>query len=314
MRENNQDGTSIVQCVAMNRCALCGASDGWPLQWNDDLSIQQWRSDHGDRRDYSWTLCRDCGNGYPSFQPGLDLLSYYWNRDRQDAIVDFGDNEGAVWNARRAVAQKGASRSFRFFGSQYQKPGRFLDIACGLGETVRYFAERGWEAVGIDADPAVKRFHEQIGIQSKIGQIESSAIDGKFDIIHISHAIYFITNPRQFLESLRNSLSDDGILCIVLANFMAADDQGLPGYPHSFFPTASSMNRLLALGGYETVLHRKKSGSVYLVARAKSVLPPPVFPRLIRLGYRTKRLRYLIFGAPHLAARRLAKTIISLFR
>ena len=35
---------------------------------------------------------------------------------------------------------------------------RFLDIGCGLGETVRIFADNGWDAEGVDADPSTAPF------------------------------------------------------------------------------------------------------------------------------------------------------------
>lgn len=293
-------------------CPLCGESRRWPLRWNVDPAARQWLADHGETKPYTWMLCRQCGNGYPSFQPELALLSFIWNRDRQDRVANTARGD-AIWNARLTAARKGASRSFEMFEPLYSaRPGRFIDIACGLGETVKYFSDRGWEAFGIDADPTMKPFHEKIGIRSSVGQIETAAIDGKFDIVHISHAMYFITNPRVFLESLQNHLKDDGVLCIVLANFMASDDLSLPGHPHSFFPTTSSMRYLLSIAGYQTIFCHKKSGSVYIAACREKGPMPRVYPRLIRLGYQTKALRYSLIGRPKLLLHRIAKMVLSL--
>jgi len=237
------------------------------------------------------------------------LLAFYWNRDRQDSAA--GGNSD-VWDVRRQAARKLAKRSFDSFGAlNVGRVGRFLDVACGLGETVKYFSDRGWDAVGIDADPTLRRFHQILGIRSEIAQIENVALEGTFDLIQISHAIYFITNPRKVLEILRSRLSRGGLLCIVLADFMASDDRGHPGYAHSFYPTASSMRYLLALAGFETIQCRTISGSIYIAARANSnITLPLISPRWTWLGYRTKDLRYAIFGYPHLMLRRLAKAVL----
>lgn len=282
------------------------------MQWTADSAVRQWRSDRGDTRDYGWLLCKRCGNGYPTFQPSSDLLSFFWNRDRQDELDEDIQRE-SVWNVRRAAARKNAARTFNMFAPMHAgKPGRFLDIACGLGESVKYFSERGWDARGIDVDPALKRFHEQIGIRSEIRQIESVDIDGKYDIIHISHAIYFITNPGEFLRRLSSSLEPNGLLCIVISDFLAPEDTSLPGYAHSFLPTGGSMQYALAVAGYETILKQTKSGSIYIAARKRNGPVPPIYPHFIRLDYQTKALRYLLIGWPKLLLHRIAKMVFSL--
>jgi len=281
------------------------------MRWTPDPAVRQWRLDHGDSRAYGWSLCQRCGNGYPAFQPSPDLLSFFWNRDRQDSFNDDTQSE-AVWTTRKAASRRNAARTFEMFVPLHSvKSGRFIDIACGLGETVKYFSERGWDSQGIDVDPALKRFHDLIGIRSKIGQIELVEIDGTFDIIHISHAIYFITNPAAFLQRLKLSLKPDGLLCIVISNFLAPEDAGLPGYAHSFLPTASSMRYALAKAGYEVVLSRKKAGSIYIAARSGKGRIPRIYPGLIRLGYETKALRYLLIGRPKLRLYGIAKAVLS---
>ncbi|MDP9300418.1 MAG: class I SAM-dependent methyltransferase [Actinomycetota bacterium] len=39
-------------------------------------------------------------------------------------------------------------------GPSAPSPGRALDLGCGTGTNVRYLAEHGWEAIGVDAVPA----------------------------------------------------------------------------------------------------------------------------------------------------------------
>ena len=216
----------------------------------------------------------------------------------------------ALWQQRRSAARIHADRSYRLFAPlSAGKIGRFLDIACGLGETVRRFADRGWEAEGIDADPTMLAFHREIGIRSRIGQIEKLDIAGTYDLIHIAHAIYFITDPMQFLRKLQGHLAPDGRLCIVLSDFASSLDCGLPHYSHTFYPVALSMRYALALAGFETILDRTLSGSVYMAAQPAEVAPPRISTRLIHWSYRTKPLRYEVVGRPILAARRIAKML-----
>jgi SAM-dependent methyltransferase len=295
---------------AETACPLCGGRASWPLSYNAEAQFER---DHGARlraAGYAWRLCRTCGNGYPSFQPDLDTLSVYWARNRD--IAD-PQSEDRIWDNRRRISRIGAERSFGIFSGLIegkQRP-RFLDIACGLGATVRKFTDEGWDAQGIDADPAMRRFHDEFGIKSQIGQIESVRLEGKFDLIQVAHAIYFITDPIRFLHQVKRCLTGDGVLAVVLADFMASEDLSMPGYVHSFFPTASSMRYLLARSGYRAIMCKTLSGSIYMAARPDGSELPSVRSGLIRLGYETKRLRYAFIGQPKLAARRVAKSIIS---
>jgi len=304
---------ALKQAPAANEpgaCSLCGSRSSWPLAYAAEVQFER---DHGARlraAGYTWNLCRTCGNGYPSFQPDLDTLSAYWARNRD--VAD-RESEDQIWGNRKSMSQIGAERSFRIFSSLVDRKAsrRFLDIACGLGATVRKFHDEGWRAQGIDADPAMRRFHNEFGIESQIGQIETVKLEGKFDLIQVSHAIYFIANPLRFLLLLKGYLAEKGVLAIVLADFMASDDHGMPGYPHSFFPTASSMRYLLALAGYRVTMCRALSGSLYLAAQPGPVALPRVHSWLIWLGYRTKSLRYAMIGRPKLAARGFAKAVLT---
>ena len=294
----------------MTACPFCAEPRSWPLPFNADPGHEICAAQPARATAYGWRLCRRCGNGYPTFQPRLRQLADLWNRNQHEAITDSAQAE-TVWRQRQALSQIGAERSYRIFAKHHGgPPGRFLDIACGLGEAVALFARRGWQAQGIDADPSVQPFHRRLGIGSEIGQIETAVIEGRFDIIQIAHAIYFITEPLRFLKSLHERLSPNGLLCIVLADFMAAEDLSLPSRVHSFFPTARSMRYLLALAGFKISLARSLSGSIYIAARPGRASPPPIHSWLIRAGYQSKRLRYLLFGQPKLYLHRIGKRLV----
>ena len=294
-------------------CPICGDRSGWTITYRHDPRVDRWRAEIGDTASYRWRLCAHCGNGHPSSSPDLRILQRLWDVNR---TTDTGDGRSAetIWAFRRAIAKRGADRSYHLFAPLAARPkGRFLDIACGLGQTVRTFADHGWDAEGIDADPNTQRFHRELGIKSRIGQFETLETNGNYDIIHIAHGIYFISDPMGFLRGVRKRLAPGGLLCIVLADFMAHADAGLPAYELTFFPTRSSMQFALALAGFETVFCRRMSGSIFIAARpAENVPPPRVWPRGILLLYRTKMLRHVLIGRPYIYMRQTAKTFVDL--
>jgi len=176
---------------------------------------------------------------------------------------------------------------------------------------VRVFADNGWDAEGIDADPSTARFHGELGIRARIGQFEQVEAASSYDFIHIAHAIYFITDPMAFIRGVRARLTPGGVFCIVLADLMANTDSGLPAYSHTFFPTGASMRYALALAGFEVVLSRSMSGSIYIAARpASAPRLPAVRPASTLLLCRTKALRHALLGRPYLALRQFAKRVL----
>lgn len=292
-------------------CPICGEHTSWRIPFNAGLGTA---SDGAGEGSYEWRLCRRCGNGYPTQQPDLAKLSAIWAESRRDAEAS-AEEERARWLYRRRVSRIVAERAYALYAPLVPRAGRFLDIACGLGEAVRVFAERGWDAEGIDADPTMKPLHEEFGIRSRIGQFESVGLEGAYDLIHIAHAIYFITDPMAFLTRVKERLAPNGIFCVVLANFMAANDPGLPSYAHSFFPTGRSMQYALAVAGFETMFRRRVGGSIFIAAKPKeSVRLPGVLPALIYVGYRSKRLRFALMGRPYLAFARTAKWLLGGWR
>lgn len=291
-------------------CPICDGVDYWPVPSALDAKVERLRRDEGDEAAYEWRLCRRCANAYPSHQPSLRVLQKIWLQHKSTPGLSAAELDKA-WEVRRAAGRRIAGRSFKIFGSRAGKPGRFLDIACGFGETVKTFAAHGWQAEGIDADSSIADVHREMGINVRYGQIEEMTLDGGYQMIHIAHAIYFITNPRQFLAEIRNRLAVDGIFCVVLSDFFAHHDPSLPSYGHTFFPSAASMRYALAMEGFETIVCKNLSGSIYIAGRpALATKPPSVSAAWTRLLFRSKAQRYALVGRPYLALRRAAKVLL----
>lgn len=290
-------------------CPVCESSDNWPIAGVLEPDIAAWRTEAGAKQEYSWQLCKTCGNGYPSERPLPAVLNRYWQANRR--VDDTKESEDAAWRRRIAMSQVGAARSYKFFAPIHRgPPGRFLDIACGLGETVRKFRDHGWQAEGIELDASTKRFHEKHGLQTTIGRFEDTPFTNQYQMIHIAHAIYFITEPMAFLRRIRAQLAPDGLFGVIISDFLAAHAQAQPGYGHTFYPCGASMRYALALAGLETILTRSFGGDIYLAARPAEVRVPKINTELIYWKYRTKLLRFATMGRPYLAARRLAKQLL----
>ncbi len=291
-------------------CPICDGVHYWPIRSTLDPTVERWRREAGDDAGYEWLLCRRCANAYPSHQPDLRVLQKIWLQHKSTPGLTSAELKDQ-WEVRRAAGRTIAGRSLKIFAPLAESTGRFLDIACGFGETVKAFADKGWDAEGIDADSSIADLHREMEIHVRYGQIEQMNLGAEYRIIHIAHAVYFITEPMRFLAEIRKRLSANGLFCVVLSDFFAHHDPSLPSYGHTFFPSAASMRYALAMAGFETIVCKKLSGSIYIAARpALAVKPPSVSPAWTLFLLRTKPWRYALIGRPYLALRWAPKFLL----
>jgi 2-polyprenyl-3-methyl-5-hydroxy-6-metoxy-1,4-benzoquinol methylase len=262
------------------------------------------------RASKGWRLCKRCGNGFPVVQPHLAKLSGLWASNRD--VSNFSEaTANAMRQYRIYISVVGAERALKFYGFHVKKPpARFLDIGCGLGETVAVFKRAGYDATGIDADPSTAAHHQKIGINAIVGQVETVDLKGPYDVVHIAHAIYFVTKPMAFLARVRGLMADNGLLCITNADFTFWRDGSLPNEHHTFCPTPSSMRAALALAGFCVVAEAWIAGSVYAVCKKCEPFRMPVSAHVTWLYWQTKRLRYALFGKPANVVLQLVKSVM----
>ncbi len=277
-----------------NACPICGSSDLRPVPYDRMPEVEAILARRKPASGYGWFLCRRCGNATPSEQPDREVLSEYWQSNRTSVT------DTAAWDYRRKIARIGAERSWELFAPQYigAEPGRFLDIGCGLGVTVRRFQDGGWTATGIDADATTMASHRELGLETRIGQIEDQSWPERFDLVQIAYAIYFITEPVCYLRRLHDIMTPDGTLAIVIADLLSSVQKGGPSYLHTWLPTAASLQYALAEAGYVTVLSKTIKGSHFIAARRGSAPRPRVSADLTLLRHRTRDLRWWCIGAP----------------
>lgn len=109
---------------------------------------------------------------------------------------------------------------------------KILSVGCGSGildnQLISAFASsaRTFEYTGVDPNPvACRRFREDfeklalqnVKLDVRTEAVESLNINKPFDVIQLTHALYYFKNPADTLEKLRRLLAPGGRLIIVQA-------------------------------------------------------------------------------------------------
>jgi 2-polyprenyl-3-methyl-5-hydroxy-6-metoxy-1,4-benzoquinol methylase len=100
------------------------------------------------------------------------------------------------------------------------QPGaRLLEVGCGSGARLKLLRELGWNAEGIEIDPAaVKRCVEQ-GLPVRHGFLhEQQFAAATFAVVVMNHVIEHVVDPQSLLEEIRRVLVPKGALVITTPN------------------------------------------------------------------------------------------------
>ncbi|HEY9639417.1 MAG TPA: class I SAM-dependent methyltransferase [Coleofasciculaceae cyanobacterium] len=147
--------------------------------------------------------------------------------------------------------------------------GKFLDIGCGSGSTVRAAADMGWDAIGIDIDPnLIELGKAQHGVDLRCTPLLESGFDGnQFHFIRLRDVIEHLPNPYEALLEIKRLLAPGGFVLIATPNEDALPTQirlllghkrdqvatvPPPHHVHGFTP--KTLKRILERAGLE--IHR----------------------------------------------------------
>lgn len=159
-----------------------------------------------DETRYELVECRGCAARYLSPSPSSEQLQKLYNPQYY----------GTDW-----YKQQGWGMAFAKVVLRGKKPGRFLDVGCGLGYFIDGVRKRsGWEVYGVEfAAPAVNFAREELGLNAYQGELTDAQFpDDFFDYIQIRNVLEHVTSPMDLLRECRRILKPDGVLHLFVPN------------------------------------------------------------------------------------------------
>lgn len=151
-----------------------------------------------------------------------------------------------------------------------------LEIGCATGQTLLYYEERGWKAIGIDPSLWASGYGRNIlGVDVREGVPQDFSFPkGKFSVIAFWDSFEHIPVPDETLLHIGDWLSDDGKLIIYTPDykkFCAEKDHWLwSPQQHFFLYTSDSLRKLLEGAGFGVVsIDRKIDLNGFLMVAQK---------------------------------------------
>ena len=163
---------------------------------------------------FRFSRCITCGHLYQNPQPrftdlrsryGAEYFSYELENDRNFFDLMLKGLEDADF-----------FRLEKTLGDER----RFLDIGCATGTLLAYIKQRDWRVQGVEiCVPAARYGIEKRHLPIFIGTLEEARFPEKgFTLIHSSHVIEHVPDPRAFLMEINRVLVPGGYVITVTPN------------------------------------------------------------------------------------------------
>ena len=145
---------------------------------------------------------------------------------------------------------------------RHRSPGRLLDVGCTIGTFMQESIKRGWNAVGLEPNPAACRYAREAGLSVVEGFLSKESWDqlGRdFDVVHMGDVLEHVANPQEAVRVAASGLKRGGLLSITtpdFESFVARKFQVKP-FEHLFYFTEKTLSNLLTRCGLhiEVLIH-----------------------------------------------------------
>ncbi|QMU63161.1 MAG: methyltransferase domain-containing protein [Flavobacteriaceae bacterium] len=147
----------------------------------------------------------------------LNLNKYYNSKaytshtDSKKKLIDY------LYQIIKKISIKKKYNLIKGFHTQ----NKILDIGAGTGDFLHFFKSKGWNVFGIEPNFEARKLAEKKGVYLK--ETIHSCQKEIFDVVTMWHVLEHVPNLSEYIETLSQIVSNEGILFIAVPNFKSYD-------------------------------------------------------------------------------------------
>ncbi len=120
-----------------------------------------------------------------------------------------------------AETSRAAFERYVEFVRAFAAPGRMLDVGCGAGWSTYWFADGGYDATGIDLNPAGFEPQASDCLRFLAGSgLYLPFQNGAFDVAATHQCLEHVPDPAQMLNEMIRVVRPGGVVCVVGPNLL----------------------------------------------------------------------------------------------
>ncbi|MEE4177220.1 MAG: class I SAM-dependent methyltransferase [Bacteroides sp.] len=199
----------------LHHCPLCGAGEGLvPFLTCPDHLLGSGQ--------YSMVQCGSCGLVFTNPRPREEELPAFYQSEQ---YVSHTEHQNSLRERIYFRVQSYMLKRKFLLISKLKGRGRLLlDVGCGAGAFGNYMQDHGYQAIGIEPQPAAREKTREKGIQVFDSQ-EEMLKDAKdsFDFITLWHVMEHQSRFMESFEQYHQLLKDNGWLIIAVPQYQSYD-------------------------------------------------------------------------------------------
>jgi len=242
-------------------CPLCRSEKGFHANNTDkDLHIKKYGELYAGLAKSEWRVCGNCGFVHQNPRPSADDLNrFYLNSKYHPA-----DNSEAWENAEnylefaRWYYDEKIDYALKTSGL---KQGAVFDVGFGQGGVLKLFANRGWQAYGVESDKMLLEYAKK---ELGLGLIQEGILHSrtefktKVDLVFSNHTFEHIADLHDAMVGLRKVLKPGSYVFTAIPTYYknrsSLSLEWMNSAHYSMF-THNSLNQLFSHYGLEEVTH-----------------------------------------------------------
>jgi SAM-dependent methyltransferase len=279
-------------------CPLCKSTDeSYAVKNTDqDEHLRKYGELYDGVAKSGWRTCGNCGFVHQNPRPSIDDLNRFYldSKYHPPGIPDYWQ---AAENYIEFAAWYYSEKMDYALHHSGLRTGSVFDIGFGQGGVLKLFADRGWQALGVESD---KIFLDYARTQLGLDLIQEGILHGNIeiqqqvDLVFSNHTFEHVADLHDAMAGLQRVLKPGGYVFTAIPTYYQNRSrtslEWLNSAHYSMF-THRSLNQLFSYYGLEEVAHtyrgwKKEIDDLWHVARFTGrVIDPKKFyenPRKVR--------------------------------
>ena len=202
--------------------------------------------------------CNACMARFTQDVPGQEAIGTYYASENYISHSD--TQKGIINKLYHLVRKRTLASKMNMIRKETGKGfGNILDVGCGTGAFLHTMQQSGWKTTGLEPDETARA---KARLLYNIEALPSNKIydlsHNSFDAITMWHVLEHVHQLHEYVEQLKNVLTENGRLFIAVPNYTSSDAKvykenwaayDVPRHLYHFSP--KSMKALMNLHGLE---------------------------------------------------------------
>ena len=234
--------------ITYTTCPVCKSEKIEDLFATEDYTVSHEK--------FSVWKCLNCTHLFTQNIPAQNEIGKYYasenyisHSDTQTGIVNrlYHIVRKKTLNAKKLLIQKETNKH----------TGKILDIGCGTGAFLHNMKTAGWESTGLEPDETARNKAQELYNLTPLSSPEIFNLPhNTFNAITMWHVLEHVHQLHEYVEQLKNLITDNGKIFIAVPNYTSYDAQyygaswaayDVPRHLYHFSP--ASMKNLLEQHG-----------------------------------------------------------------